>query len=75
MKHLLRQEEGIEFVAQPGAHGVFRLMMADGRAGAKDKRGCLRKTAEIRIAVSGAQKPVWRHGKLESAANRPARAR
>jgi len=27
---LLREEEGIEYVADPRAHGVFGLMMADG---------------------------------------------
>lgn len=53
-KSLLWQEEGVEFVAHPGAHGVFGLKMADGRAGAKGKWGRLRKTAKIRIAVSGA---------------------
>src|SRR5262249_24986018 len=68
-------EEGIEFVADPGAHRVFRLMMADGRADAKDKRGCLRKAAKIRIAVFGAKEPVWRQRKLEAAADRPAGAR
>src|ERR1700730_7837779 len=70
-----RGSPGIELVAEPGLHLVFGQMMPHEQrssGGDEGREGGVGVTAEVGIAVFGAQRPIVGDGIFEAAADRPA---